>query len=237
MRQIDQPSRARWAFVGRGMFVTLAAIQLAIGLWAQVLPESFYRSFPGSGWHWISAAGAYNEHLIRDFGGLSLALAVVTLVAAVLATRSIAATACAAWEVFSIPHLAFHASHLDELPPAQNAVNIASLAATVAVPLLATALVWSASDLDSVRARSRTSKDRQWITPLLKIYWAAANRIIRPVFAGRVGWWVASVNTGPSDGLNPPDTAAGGPADTKVDAADSPAGAQGGLGVQRREQT
>ena len=59
----------------------LAAAALVVGAWAQFAPASFYTSFPG-GRGWVAVDGPYNEHLIRDIGGLNLALAVMALAAA-----------------------------------------------------------------------------------------------------------------------------------------------------------
>ena len=128
--------------LARALFAVLGIIYGADGMWAEVAPRSFYRSFPLPGWHWISVNGAYNEHLLRDFGGLSLALAVVTVAAAIWASRQSAATAACAWLVFAVPHLIFHLSHLDLLPTGQNVADIGSLSATVVVPLIAAGLVW-----------------------------------------------------------------------------------------------
>ena len=51
-----------------------AALGLYVGAWAAGIPQSFYDSFPGLGFIWISVDGPYNEHLIRDVGSLYLAL-------------------------------------------------------------------------------------------------------------------------------------------------------------------
>jgi hypothetical protein len=48
----------------------LALIGGYVGLWAAAWPRRFYDSFPGLGRHWVLALGPYNEHLIRDVGGL-----------------------------------------------------------------------------------------------------------------------------------------------------------------------
>ena len=50
-----------------------------VGVWALADPASFNDDFPLPGRHWVSLAGPYNEHLIRDVGGLYLALGVLTL--------------------------------------------------------------------------------------------------------------------------------------------------------------
>ena len=130
------------AAAGRGLFAVLGALEAVVGVWAAIWPARFYRSFPGGGWHWVQAAGVYDEHLVRDFGGLSMALGVVALAAALRPSRTAAVTAAAAWEVYSVPHLAYHASHLGSLPSVQDAADAASLALTVVVPLLATVLLW-----------------------------------------------------------------------------------------------
>ena len=52
-----------------------------VGAWAQFLPQAFYDSFPGLGRSWVSVDGPFNEHLVRDVGGLYLALSAVTLIA------------------------------------------------------------------------------------------------------------------------------------------------------------
>jgi nucleoside-diphosphate-sugar epimerase len=57
----------------------------------------------------VALLPAYNEHLVRDFGGMNLAMAVVFGVAAVTLDRRLAATALVAYLVFAVPHLAFHA--------------------------------------------------------------------------------------------------------------------------------
>ena len=64
------------------------ALGCYVGIWAAFFPEAFYRSFPGFGLHWIDAAGPYDEHLVRDVGGLYLGLAVAGLAA--IASRSAA---------------------------------------------------------------------------------------------------------------------------------------------------
>jgi hypothetical protein len=54
------------------MVSVLAASAAYVGFWALIAPHSFYRSFPIPGHHWVSTAGPYDEHLVRDVGGLYL---------------------------------------------------------------------------------------------------------------------------------------------------------------------
>ena len=126
---------------GRAVLVLLALVATEVGAWAQLAPRSFWRTFPGFGHHWLPPLGPYNEHAMRDFGGLNLALAAVTLVAAVTVGRAAVAAAVLAWELYSVPHLAFHLAHLSPYSSTDAAANIASLAATVVLPVVGFALV------------------------------------------------------------------------------------------------
>jgi hypothetical protein len=101
----------RKLLAARTLLVALALVGIYVGGWAETAPAAFYRHFPGFGRHWLPPLGPYNEHLVRDFGALNLGLAAAAIVAAVTLTRSATATAVAAWLVYSVPHLAFHATH------------------------------------------------------------------------------------------------------------------------------
>ena len=56
-------------------------------MWEQFAPAAFWEGFPGLGRAWVSVDGAYNEHLVRDVGGLQLAVAVLLLAALLRPTR------------------------------------------------------------------------------------------------------------------------------------------------------
>lgn len=68
----------------RAGLIYLALSFLPIGIWAQFWPQSFYNDFPGLGRAWVRIDGPFNEHLIRDVGGLNLGLGL----AAIFALRS-----------------------------------------------------------------------------------------------------------------------------------------------------
>jgi nucleoside-diphosphate-sugar epimerase len=125
-------SRGRWA---RVLLAILAFTSIELGLWAQLAPKSFYESFPGGGRSWVSADGPYNEHLVRDFGGLNLALAVVLVVAAVKLTPLLARTAAVAALFFYVPHLVYHASNLDVYDTGDQIANMVTLVLSVAMPV------------------------------------------------------------------------------------------------------
>jgi hypothetical protein len=100
----------------------MATVQAAVGLWAQFLPESFYQDFPfGRGW--VQLLPPYNEHLVRDVGGLSLALVVVLVAAAVRGDRWTSRVAALAMLAFAVPHTVFHALHLEHFPTADAVVQ------------------------------------------------------------------------------------------------------------------
>jgi len=94
-------------------------------------PRSFYSGFPGLGHHWIDADGAYNEHLIRDVGSLYLALLVLTATAAWRMEPRLVRVAGVVWLVFGIPHLGYHALHLQQFGAADIALNALSLGGIV----------------------------------------------------------------------------------------------------------
>lgn len=122
----------------QAILVVTAVIGLFVGGWAAFGPRSFYDAFPGLGRVWVAVDGPFNEHLVRDVGALYLALAAASLVAA--ATRSVAASQAvgAAWVVFSVPHLVYHAGHLAGFGLLDQVGQLVSLSSTIVlgVPLL-----------------------------------------------------------------------------------------------------
>ncbi|MFE1588799.1 hypothetical protein ACFW6Q_24275 [Streptomyces sp. NPDC058737] len=127
-------SRRAWLRAGLGV---LAGSQVLLGLWILLLPELFWK------WPWVSHLPPYNEHLLRDFGGASLALAVVLCAAVATMERRLVLTALTAYLVSSVAHLLFHASHLEPLSAASAADFMALLGTAVLLPA---ALVWAAAD-------------------------------------------------------------------------------------------
>jgi hypothetical protein len=114
----------------------LFAQGLIIGTWAAAWPRSFYDDFPGGGRSWVAADGAYTEHLVRDFGDLNLALAVVTLVALVAFTRSVVLAAALGWIVYQTPHLVYHLRHLDLYDTSDKVANVTSLVLALVLPIV-----------------------------------------------------------------------------------------------------
>jgi len=121
-------------------WLALSALQL--GAWALFSPQSFYDDFPGMGRSgWISADGPFNEHLIRDFGALNLALAVLLIAAAVRLSRDLITVAAVASLVWGVPHLIYHIANSETLDGLDNVVSLGGLAvsAVLGIGLLVTA--------------------------------------------------------------------------------------------------
>ena len=121
--------------LARALLAAVALSSLLLGVWASISPESFYDSFPfGRGW--VSADGPYNEHLVRDFGGLNLGLALVVGAAALTGRRLLAGIAAVAALLFGVPHLLYHLRHLDAYEGFDKVANVTSLSLMVVAPAL-----------------------------------------------------------------------------------------------------
>lgn len=113
----------------------LVASSVVVGAWAQCFPQAFYDSFPGLGRSWVAVDGPFNEHLVRDVGGLYLALSAVTLVAVFAKTRETVLAAALGWLVSQIPHFAYHMTHLHVYTSLLDKVgNVLTLGLLVLVP-------------------------------------------------------------------------------------------------------
>ena len=124
----------------RGILAILTLTALQLGVWAAFAPRSFYDDFPGGGRAWVAADGPYNEHLVRDFGSLNLALLVITAVALWKLTPLLVRTAAAAWLVYSVPHFVYHLRHLEPYDTFDAVANVITLGLTVALPIVLLAL-------------------------------------------------------------------------------------------------
>ena len=65
---------AVWLRVGLILYLAVTAL---VGMWAALWQRGFYDDFPWPGHLWVALLGTYNEHLVRDFGAMNLAVAVV----------------------------------------------------------------------------------------------------------------------------------------------------------------
>jgi hypothetical protein len=121
-----------------------AVVTGSVGVWATVAPRSFYDDFPGMGRVWVAVDGPYNEHLVRDVGGLGIAVTIVLLVAAWTLSRPLLIAAGAALTATSVPHAIYHTRHREVYEASSD--ELASLgglwvAAAVSVAILVAAIV------------------------------------------------------------------------------------------------
>lgn len=123
----------RWFRIALGY---LAFFSLQVGFWALLAPQSFYESFPGLGRSWISVDGPFNEHLIRDFGALNLALLVLFVSAAISLSRPLVITAALCALVWGVPHLIYHIVNTDGLGGSDLAGSLGGLILFVACPVM-----------------------------------------------------------------------------------------------------
>jgi len=122
--------------LARILLFVLAWPAFLLGVWATLAPRNWYEHFPGVGQSWIAIDGSYNEHLIRDVGALNLALVVVTIVALVKLDPLLVRTTAAAWLVYSVPHLLYHATHTDPYDTGDLFAALGGLALDVVVPIV-----------------------------------------------------------------------------------------------------
>jgi hypothetical protein len=129
--------------IARGIAVALAASAGYVGFWAMAWPHSFFTTFPGLGHAWVAPLGAFNEHLVRDVGGLYVALLVFSCWAAAKGDASALRALGWAWLAFGLPHLVFHTAHWHGFSTLEWAASLSPL--TLAT-LGAAALVLLRSD-------------------------------------------------------------------------------------------
>jgi predicted permease len=127
----------------------LAAVELVLGTWTALFPASFYADVPT-----VDLTPPYSEHLMRDFGGATLGLALVLAAAGLRPERRTSVVALLAYLAFSAPHLVFHAGHLHGATPVEALALVVLLGASVAGPLalLAVALLGLPPDRTAARA-------------------------------------------------------------------------------------
>lgn len=123
-------SHRTWIRIALGY---VAFIALQVGLWAQFAPRSFYDDYPGLGRTWVSVDGPYNEHLVRDVGGLYLALAVLVIAAAVTLGRTLVMVAAGAALMTAVPHTLYHLFN-NELSTSNAILSIGGLALSAVIP-------------------------------------------------------------------------------------------------------
>lgn len=131
----------------------LAAVGFWVGAWAAFAPQSFFDDFPGLGQVWVAVDGPYNEHLVRDYGALNLALGVLSLLAWRSPTRPLVTATAGAWIAYSTPHLVYHLRHLALFDGVDAVTLVAGLGALLALGSLV--LLWRNSPVPERASSAR----------------------------------------------------------------------------------
>jgi hypothetical protein len=110
--------------------------------------------------HWVSVDGPYNEHLLRDLGGASLAIAVLVAFALARPSAGLVRAVAGAFLVSQVPHFLYHAAHLNLLSTDLDRVlQTMSLTLTVAIPLLVLLTARGIGSVPNSAPRSRELPD------------------------------------------------------------------------------
>lgn len=134
----------------------LVFVELAVGVVATLTPRVFYDDVP-----WVSLVPPFSEHLMRDYGAMNLALAVVTSVAAITMDQLMVRTALTAYLVFAIPHLLFHVTHHQHYTTTAAITETAVLTVAVLLPVVLLALT---REQPPVGARAGRPPTARWST-------------------------------------------------------------------------
>ena len=125
--------RRAWTRAG---LLLLAVTTLNGSLWALPFPRSFYEDFPLPGRDWVSTLGPYDEHLVRDYGALNLALGILLVAAAISPERRLTRVALVAWLGYAVPHFLYHTTLVEHFSPFDNLAQLGSLGLQVLLPLV-----------------------------------------------------------------------------------------------------
>ncbi|MBE8519865.1 hypothetical protein ILP97_20600 [Amycolatopsis sp. H6(2020)] len=120
----------------RVLLVLFGLIEVPVGLWPLITPIGFYQDFPGFRTGWVSMDGPFNEHLLRDFGGLNLGLAALLIGAAVIGTTAVGRLAAVSALLFGVPHFLYHLGHVAHYERIDQVLIVGMTGLGVLLPLV-----------------------------------------------------------------------------------------------------
>jgi hypothetical protein len=115
----------------RAGLIALGVLEVAVGVWQYLFPLSFYTGLPT-----VSLDPPFNEHLMSDVGGLTLALAAVVIYAAVHLEHRLTCGSLIGYIVFAVSHGLFHVTHLAGCTAADAVGLLVLLGVDALVPIL-----------------------------------------------------------------------------------------------------
>ena len=117
----------------RAGLLVIAFAQLGVTVQALFAPKSFYDDFPfGRGW--VKAYPDYSEHLVYDYGALTLGALVALVLAAIWLERTAGQVAIAGWLVGATIHLVYHAITIDRFGTGDAIADLVGLSIFVVLP-------------------------------------------------------------------------------------------------------
>lgn len=123
--------------VHRICLIFLTIVGLGTGGWAYAAPLNWYSTFPGMGMTWLPVLGPFNEHFVKDVGGMFLALGVLSALAVYyLHNRPVVVITAVGWSVFNALHLIYHIGMLHMYGPRDAVLNAVTLSLLLVVSLL-----------------------------------------------------------------------------------------------------
>jgi hypothetical protein len=122
--------------ITRVLLVVFGLVEAVVGIWPLVSPTGFYQDFPGFRTGWVSTDGPFNEHLLRDFGGLNLGLAALLTGTAVIGTTAVARLTAVSALLFGVPHFLYHLGHLGHFERIDQVLIIGTTGLGVLLPLV-----------------------------------------------------------------------------------------------------
>ncbi len=126
-------SRFIWLRACLAFFVLTTAV---VGIWALFAPESFFTTFPAPGHPWVALLPPYNEHLVRDVGGLNLSFTLLFTWTMISLERRLIQVTLLAWLVYAIPHFIYHLNHLMHFSPFDQVSQVAALGIVILLPII-----------------------------------------------------------------------------------------------------
>jgi hypothetical protein len=114
----------------RGGLLFLVLVETVVGAWQYFAPRSFFTGFPT-----VAIDPPFNEHLMTDVGGLTLAITAVVAYAAVHLEYHLVSGALIGFLVFAVTHVLFHATHLDGFSTADAVEVLTVLAVAAVIPI------------------------------------------------------------------------------------------------------
>jgi H+/Cl- antiporter ClcA len=120
---------AKWWL--RAGLILLAVTETAVGVWQYFFPEPFYTNFPT-----VSLDPPFNEHLMSDVGGLTLAITAVLIYAAIHLDHRLVTGALTGFIVFAVTHVLFHATHLDGFTTSDAVEVLTVLTVDAIIPIV-----------------------------------------------------------------------------------------------------